>query len=220
MDLILIFIAGIFTALGPCVMTVLPVVFAYTFGISESKTEAFIISLSFVLGFSIVFSLLGALSSAFGIIVGFSNIKYLAGALAILFGIMILFKKGFSFRSKQNPFTKIIKKFNKQVSFKFKVLTSIVLGVSYGFGANVCADPVLAGILTYTASKADVIFGFFALLIYSLGYGLPIVLLSVAGAEGKKILENIADSKIANVISGIILIILGIYLIFGVAVGL
>ena len=45
-------------------------------------------------------------------------------------------------------------------------------------------------------------------------------MLSVAGAEGKKILENIADSKIANVISGIILIILGIYLIFGVAVGL
>jgi len=61
MDLLLIFISGVFTALGPCILTVLPVVFSYTFGISESKIEAFIVSLFFVLGFSIVFSLLGAI---------------------------------------------------------------------------------------------------------------------------------------------------------------
>ncbi|ABR56173.1 cytochrome c biogenesis protein transmembrane region [Methanococcus aeolicus Nankai-3] len=213
MDLFLIFIAGIFTALGPCVMTVLPIVFAYTFGISESKTEAFIISLSFVLGFSIVFSLLGAVSSIFGIMIGFSKIKYLAGIIAILFGITILLKKRFSFRSKQNIFVKIIKKLNEKTSFKYKILTSIILGISYGFGANVCADPVLAGILTYTASKEDILFGFFALLIYSLGYGLPIILLSTLGMEGKKIIEKISNFEIINIISGLMLIILGVYLL-------
>lgn len=214
MDLLLIFIAGVFTALGPCVVTVLPVVFTYTFGISESKKEAFLVSLSFVLGFSIVFSLLGAVSSVFGILIGFYRLKYIAGFLAIFFGILIVFKQGFSFRLKKNLFNEIMTKFsNKNISFKYKLLTSIILGISYGFGANICADPVLAGILTYVSSKSDVTFGFLALFIYSMGYGLPIVVLSTIGVEGKKIFEKIVNLKIVNYISGIILIILGLFII-------
>jgi len=52
-----------------------------------------------------------------------------------------------------------------------------------------------------------------ALFIYSMGYGLPIVALSTLGVEGKKIFEKIVNLKIVNYISGIILIILGLFII-------
>ncbi|MBW9222191.1 cytochrome c biogenesis CcdA family protein [Methanothermococcus sp. SCGC AD-155-C09] len=215
MDLLLIFISGVFTALGPCVFTVLPVVFTYTFGISESKREAFIISLFFVLGFSIVFSILGAISSVFGMLFGIYKLKYIAGILAVALGLLIIFKKGFSFRLKGNFFNKFITKIsNKSISFKYKVFTSIILGISYGVGANVCADPILAGILTYVSTKSDITFGILALFIYSMGYGLPIILLSIMGVEGKEIFEKFTSSSIVNFISGLILVLLGLFIIF------
>ena len=212
MDLLLIFISGVFTALGPCVLSVLPVVFTYTFGISESKREAFIISLFFVLGFSIVFSLLGAISSIFGMLLEIYKLKYVAGILAIVLGLLIIFKKGFSFRLKKNFFSKV--KIDKSISLRYKVLTSFILGLSYGVGANVCADPILAGILTYVSTKSDVIFGVLALFVYSMGYGLPIILLSTIGVEGKEVFKKFANSHLLSFISGFILIVLGLFVIF------
>ena len=214
MDLLIIFISGVFTALGPCVLTVLPVVFTYTFGISESKKEAFIISLFFVLGFSIVFSILGAISSVFGMLLGIYKLKYIAGVLAVVLGLLIMFKKGFSFRLKGNFFSRFISKMsNKNISFKYKLVTSFILGVSYGVGANVCADPILAGILTYVSTKSDVIFGVLALFVYSIGYGLPIILLSVMGFKGKEIFKRFTNSDFVNFVSGLILVVLGLFII-------
>ncbi|MBA2858077.1 cytochrome c-type biogenesis protein [Methanococcus maripaludis] len=217
MDLFLIFLAGISTALGPCIVTVLPFVLAYTFGISNSRFEGFLVSFSFMVGFSIVFSTLGVLSSAFGIFLNFTLLKYIAGIFAIIFGILVLFNKNFTFR-KEGVFQKFSKKLSKMndISLPVKILNSIVLGIVYGFGANICADPILAGILTYVASKADVYYGFFALLTYSLGYGIPIIFLSTLGAESKQIVEKIVKKKFITYISGIILIILGLFLIFSV----
>ncbi|MBW9223866.1 cytochrome c biogenesis protein CcdA [Methanothermococcus sp. SCGC AD-155-E23] len=211
MDLLLIFISGVFTALGPCVLSVLPVVFTYTFGISESKREAFIVSLFFVLGFSIVFSLLGAISSIFGMLLEIYKLKYVAGILAIVLGLLIIFKKGFSFRLKKNFFSKV--KIDKSISLRYKVLTSFILGLSYGVGANVCADPILAGILTYVSTRSDVIFGVLALFVYAMGYGLPIILLSVIGVEGKEVFQKFANSNLVSFISGFILIVLGFFVI-------
>ena len=213
MDLIIIFLAGIFTSLGPCVISVLPVVFTYTFGITNNKKEALLVSTCFVLGFSIVFSLLGALSAYIGGLFTLYNLRHIAGIIAIFFGISILFKKGILFRSKENKFSNIITKLNNNLLYRYKLLASFVFGMSYSFGANICADPILAGILTYTAVKGDVLFGFFALFIYSIGYGIPIILLSILGIEGKKLIEKIANLKITNIISGLLLIILGIYLL-------
>jgi len=125
---------------------------------------------------------------------------------------LIMFKKGFSFRLKKNFFSKV--KIDKNIPLRYKVLTSFILGLSYGVGANVCADPILAGILTYVSTKSDVIFGVLALFIYSIGYGLPIILLSVIGFEGKEVFKKFVNSHLLSFISGFILIVLGLFVIF------
>jgi len=139
------------------------------------------------------------------------KLKYVAGILAIVLGLLIMFKKGFSFRLKKNFFSKV--KIDKSISLRYKVLTSFILGLSYGVGANVCADPILAGILTYVSTRSDVIFGVLALFIYSMGYGLPIILLSVIGVEGKEVFQKFANSNLVSFISGFILIVLGFFVI-------
>ena len=109
MDIFLIFLAGISTALGPCILTVLPIVLIYTFSISNSRFEGFLVSLSFVIGFSIVFSLLGVLSSAFGMFLNLSSIKYIVGLITIIFGVSILLNRGFTFRN-SGIFQKVFEK--------------------------------------------------------------------------------------------------------------
>jgi len=124
-----------------------------------------------------------------------------------------MFKKGFSFRLKGNFFSKVVK-IDKNISLKYKVLTSFIFGLSYGIGANVCADPILAGILTYVSTKSDIVFGILALFVYSMGYGLPIILLSVIGVEGKEVFKKFANSYLVSFISGFVLVVLGLFVIF------
>jgi cytochrome c-type biogenesis protein len=221
MDLLLIFFAGLFTALGPCVITILPISLAYTFGVSNSKKEGFIVSLFFVLGLSLIFSLLGVISAVFGSTFDLYKLKFIAGILAILFGFSMLFNYKLSFLT--DSLNKIRNYLNKKVrmakdkKFQFsslKYLNAFLFGFFYGVTVNTCADPVLITILSYTATKSDVLFGFIALFIYSIGFGIPIIVFSTLGAEGKSIINKITKPKIINVISGVVLIILGIYVIF------
>ncbi|AEF96239.1 cytochrome c biogenesis CcdA family protein [Methanotorris igneus] len=217
MDLLLIFFAGLFTALGPCVITILPISLAYTFGVSNSKKEGFIVSLFFVLGLSLIFSLLGVISAVFGSTFDLYKLKFIAGILAIAFGFSTLFNYKLSILTDSlNKFRSYLNKAkNKKFQFSsLKYLNAFLFGFFYGVTANTCADPVLITILSYTATKSDILFGFIALFIYSIGFGIPIIILSTLGAEGKSIINKITKPRVINIISGVILIVLGIYVIF------
>ncbi|WP_423792122.1 cytochrome c biogenesis protein CcdA [Methanocaldococcus indicus] len=106
-----------------------------------------------------------------------------------------------------NKITKIILENNKT-----KYFGSFLFGFFYGVLANTCADPVLVSILSYIATKQDILFGFISLFIYALGFGTPLIFINLVGIEIKEILEKI-NFKLVNKISGLILIILGIYIL-------
>ena len=213
MDLILIFLSGIFTALGPCVLSILPISLAYTFSISNNKKDGFFVSLSFVLGLAVIFSILGVLFSLFGSIFNLYKLKFVAGILAIIFGILMILNhniKIFNFTSRGRIWNKVIYMINKNKEFKY--FSSFLFGFCYGVLANTCADPVLVSILSYISTKGNVLFGFLALFIYAVGFGIPIIILSSLGVKGKEILSKI-NPNIINLISGMILILLGIWIL-------
>jgi len=215
-DLIIIFLSGLFTALGPCVITILPIALTYTFGVSKNRFDGLIISITFVLGFALLFSLMGALSSYIGNILSLYYLKYIAAFITIFFGIILLLGGNlkFTFRSSKIGLERFINKIKEDIPMGYKVILSFIIGIVYGFSANVCADPVLASILSYTATKGDVIFGFISLFVYSIGFGIPIILLSIISVESKMlIMEKIGKrGNIINKLSGALLILLGFYI--------
>ncbi len=210
MDLILIFFSGIFTALGPCVLSILPISLAYTFSISNNKIDGFFVSLFFVLGFAAMFSILGVVFALFGNLFGLYKIKYFAGILAICFGVLLFFNYNISIKKGNSRLWNKIYNILKRNEYKY--LGSFIFGFFYGVLTNTCADPILITILSYVSTKQDIYFGFIALFLYALGFGLPIILINLLGVEIKEIIYKF-NPNIINKISGFILILLGIYIL-------
>ncbi len=206
----LAFLAGIFTALGPCVFTVLPVTLAFVTGVSDSRRKAFSTAVSFILGLSITLTALGVLASILGQLLNFAfYFRYLAAAIAFLMGLKLLnvvkIDIGSDFFSRFRP---------KASPGKKGLIGAFSFGLIFGVAVNPCADPVLAGILALIAAKGDVFFGGTTLFIYSIGFGIPVILASVLSSEAKfKLAESILKAEWINRISGIILIVIAISII-------
>ena len=158
------FIAGALSFISPCTLPILPAYFAFTFQ-SDRKRIA-LMTWSFFLGLALIFSLLGASSSALGSVLQ-GNIEYLTrvgGALLLVFGVMSLLGYGFTGPS-------------FQTSRSATVGGSFLFGATFGLGLTPCVGPILGGLLTIAAGQS-VARGTSMLFVYALGLGLPLMLVS------------------------------------------
>ena len=158
------FIAGALSFISPCTLPILPAYFAFTFQ-SDRKRIA-LMTWSFFLGLALIFSLLGASSSALGSVLQ-GNIEYLTrvgGALLLVFGVMSLMGYGFTGPSFQT---------NRSAT----VGGSFLFGATFGLGLTPCVGPILGGLLTIAAGQS-VARGTSMLFVYALGLGLPLMLVS------------------------------------------
>ena len=128
-----------------------------------------ITAIAFVLGFSTVFVALGASASLIGelLIDHFSTLSYVAGALILLLGIHYLGLIRIPLLSREARF--------QTASRPLGLASAYVVGLAFAFGWTPCVGPVLAAILLYAGSEADVTQGAMLLFVYSLGIGLPFV---------------------------------------------
>ncbi len=204
------FTAGLISFVAPCVLPLIPGFLSYLAGtsLSESgnnKREIFINSLFFVLGFSIVFSVLGILLNTV-----LSNVAYgaqiwlsrIGGALIIFFGIYLsgLIKI---------PFLEGEHKLQIKTNFKSKYLTSLIFGFAFAAGWTPCVGAVLGSILGLAATNPGS--AFFLLLSYSLGLGLPFLVVGLFAVQASKLINRYSGIiKYINIVFGMILIILGI----------
>ncbi len=211
------FAAGILSFTSPCTLPILPAYMAYT--LKTSKKNVIGMSLSFFVGFSIVFSLFGMSATTIG---GFlrNNITVFsqaAGAIIIIFGIAILFGWEFS-GIKINP--------KHPTTYISSFLFGALLSVSW----TACIGPILAGILMMASTAHSAYQGGILLFIYSLGLSLPLMLLSTYLQKSKssivyKIMKGKAyEIKIGsrtiwihtnNLISGTLFIFIGILILSG-----
>ncbi len=210
MEYLLTFIEGIASFISPCLLPMIPIYISYFVGKDEKKTnKAVINSIGFVCGFSIVFLVLSIFASSFGVFVS-EYIKY----IKIVFGIIIILL-GLNYMEILN--LKIINKsrvMNKNAK-DLNFIKSVLFGIFFSISWTPCIGTFLSSALLLIAKQQDILKGIVLMLLYSIGLGIPFVI-SVVLIEKLKSAFNFIKrhyDKI-KIISGIILIGMGIYIIF------
>ena len=209
MDFIIIFIEGIASFLSPCVLPMLPMYVSYFAGQDKDLKKTIINSLGFVLGFTIIFVLLGVFASTLGKVIT-ANSKY----INIIFGIIIIIF-GMHYMGILN--IKILNKSKgiKKNSDKLSFFSAIIFGMIFSVCWTPCVGVFLSSALMMSATSMNVLKGGFMLFIYSIGLGIPFILTSIFLERLKNTFNNIKKHyNIINKIAGMILIFSGILLIF------
>jgi cytochrome c-type biogenesis protein len=177
LGLLAVFFAGLLTLATPCVLPMIPVYLAMVAGASSaaadrrgrSKTVLAGATL-FVGGFASVFTLLGMAATSVGAALASHRTVLLlvAGALMVVFGLkeLSILKLGWLDRTLALP----------SVKTKHAAFNAFGLGVVFALGWTPCVGPILAGVLTFTASHtASPGEGALYLFVYALGVGLPLL---------------------------------------------
>jgi cytochrome c-type biogenesis protein len=169
-----------------------------------NRTKIVLNTVFFVLGFSVVFSTLGVIinstltSSSAELIQGFNQI---GGVIIVGFGAFLLLS------TKINKLN-IEKKFIPKRS-KTSYPLSFVFGLAFAAGWTPCVGPILGTILTLAATTPSVAFNL--LLVYSLGLGIPFVLMGVFFSRANRVIKSMSKHlKYYNLILGGFIILLGI----------
>ena len=208
MNFLIIFIEGIASFLSPCVLPMLPMYVSYFAGQDKNLKKTIINSLGFVLGFTIIFVLLGIFASTLGKLIT-ANSKYiniLFGSIIILFGMHYMGILNIKILNK----SKGIKKNKDNLSF----FSSIIFGIIFSVCWTPCVGVFLSSALMMSATSQNVLKGGLMLFIYSIGLGIPFILTSIFLEKLKNTFNHIKKHyNVINKIAGIILIFSGIMLI-------
>lgn len=203
--------AGLVSFLSPCVLPIIPGFLAYLSGTSTDASAGgrrfaiFLNSVFFVLGFSVIFALLGVLlntlleSVAYDVQIWLSRI---GGAIIIFFGLYLtgLIHPGFLEREHKLTVTK---------KFHSRYLTSFLFGSAFAAGWTPCVGAALGAILGLAASQPGT--AFTLLMAYSIGLGLPFLIVGLFTQQASGLINRYADKlTYVNITFGIILIGLGV----------
>jgi cytochrome c-type biogenesis protein len=210
--------AGLASFVTPCVLPLVPVYIASLAGpeILEPKTSVnrmpiFLHSLSFVIGFSLVFTLMGALVGLAGININPNSpiVQRISGSLIIFFGLFML-------AALKIPWLNYEKRLSPSLGKTSSYLRSLLIGGTFAFAWTPCLGPILGGVLTLAFSSETAWQGAYMLAIYSLGLGLPFLIIGAAFSSITPLLKKIYRySRIIYIISGVILVVVGILILTG-----
>jgi cytochrome c-type biogenesis protein len=206
------FTGGLLSFLSPCVLPLVPVYLASLVGPelldanrSGIRVPTFFHSLSFVIGFSLIFTTLGAIAglTAFAINPSVALLNKISGSLLIAFGVFIL-------AALKIPWLNYERRFRPALGGTTGYVRSFLIGATFSLAWTACVGPLLAGILAIAMNTATAWQGAYLLAIYSLGLGLPFLLIGAAFASLAPVLRRIQRySRAIHVASGLLLIIIG-----------
>lgn len=209
MEFLIIFIEGVASFLSPCVLPMLPMYVSYFAGQDKDLKRTIINSLGFVLGFTIIFVLLGIFASTLGKLITANSryINIIFGIIIIIFGMHYMGILNIKILNK----SKGIQKNKDKLSF----FSAIVFGMIFSICWTPCVGVFLSSALMMSATSENILKGGLMLFIYSIGLGIPFVLTSIFLEKLKNTFNNIKKHySIINKIAGVILILSGIIIIF------
>lgn len=212
----LAFLGGLASFLSPCVFALVPAYIGYlsgrTAGIREANRWTTLShGLAFVLGFSVVFILLGLGASAIGSLL-FDLRPYLTkigGIVVVIFGLHMtgLIRLRFleyDLRKQQSP------------NQKWGYLSSAMLGVFFSAGWAPCVGPILGTILTLAINIGSVTQGFWLLVAYSAGLAIPFLVAAVQISLITTVLRRYGKVvRYVEIVMGVLMIIVGVLLFTG-----
>lgn len=211
--------AGFITFLSPCVLPLIPGYIAFMTGMTtaeltaeDRKISAILIpSLLFVLGFSAVFVALGASASVVG-----SFMSQYSSVLEKVAGVVIMLLGFFMLGIIKVPWLYGEARFEMQKAKRFGGFAALLMGMAFAFGWSPCVGPVLGSILMIAANSAEAGRGALLLGVYSLGLGVPFVLVALLLGRVKPVLNWLnRHSLIINRVAGVILMVLGLLILTG-----
>ncbi len=210
------FVAGVASFVSPCIIPLVPVYFASLYGPeildgkkATGRMPAFLHSLSFVVGFSLVFVLMGTLVGLAGILISPSStlIRILSGGLLIAFGIFMLAAYKVSWLNYEK---RLITSLGGAPSYARSFLTGGIFCLAW----TPCVGPLLGSVLTLAWSSQTAWQGAYLLAIYSLGLGLPFLMVGIAFDAITPLLKRIYRySNVVYIISGVLLIATGVLIL-------
>ncbi|NLB81221.1 MAG: cytochrome c biogenesis protein CcdA [Clostridiaceae bacterium] len=211
MQYILTFLEGIITFVSPCLLPMLPMYLSYLAGTDENDKENETIknAFGFVVGFTIIFVLLGAFAGTIGQFLNQHKtlVNFIAGTVVIVFGLSFL-------NVIPLPFFKGIKMIPINIGHNF--WSAVVFGMSFSVGWTPCVGAFLGSSLMLAAQSGTFIKGVVLLLLYSLGLAIPFIVSAILIDKLKGAFEFLKRNHNAiNIISGFFLIIVGILMITG-----
>jgi len=212
------FLAGLLSFFSPCVLPLIPAYFTFITGFSleeltegkiEIRKKVILSTLFYVLGFSLVFILMGAsISYLGGFIYKYKDaIRVGGGLLIIILGIHLT---GL-FRIRSLEFEKRIQIRKKPLHF----LGTFIVGMAFGVGWSPCIGPLLGSILIVAGSQQTVGQGVVLLGIYSLGLAVPFIVISVFINYLLIFIQKTSRYlRYVNTAAGVLLILVGLMLLF------
>ncbi len=213
------FLSGLLSFLSPCSLPILPAYFAYSF--QSNKKNIIVMTMAFFLGLATTMTLLGASVTVVGriLVQNMATLTFIGGILIIIFGFLSVFGKGFTgVQFQDRP--------NKSIGGTY------LYGASFAIGWTACIGPILGAILTLLSTQGlGILQGAFLSFVYAMGLGLPLIFLSAFFSRlgngspfwrfirGKgfdvKLFGSSLSFHTTSLISGLLLITIGVMLITG-----
>lgn len=210
MQYLISFLEGIITFISPCLLPMLPIYISYFAGGGERTTAKTLKgAVGFVTGFTIVFVMLGALAGTVGSFLREyqTTVNIISGLIVIIFGLNFL-----------GVFRLNIFKGNQRSvkTDNMGFFSAMLFGIIFSVGWTPCVGAFLGSALMLASQQGHIAEGMLMLLSYSLGLGIPFILSAVLIDYLKSAFNWIKRNyKIINLISGSLLVIIGIMMATG-----
>ncbi len=211
------FAAGVASFLSPCVLPLVPLYLASTAGpeiLSGAGSRAkrlptFLHSLSFVLGFSAVFSLWGAGAGLVGaaLVAHIGLVRQVAGSMLVLLGVLML-------AAMRVPWLNYEARLNVSPGRRTGYVRSLLTGGLFCLAWTPCLGGPIVGILSIAGTSGTVWRGTYLLALYSLGLGIPFLAMGLAFDFISPLLKGIYRySTWIYVFSGVLLVAVGVLIL-------
>jgi cytochrome c biogenesis protein CcdA len=201
------FLGGFLTASNPCVLVMIPLAMAYVGGYGESRGWRYnlLLSLVFVVGLSITFTVLGLIAAFMGSLIGDVGDfwPYAVAGICLVMGLHLLGVFNFEIP--------LPSRFNTQ---KRGIIGALLLGLLFGVVSTPCATPILAVLLVYIASKGSYAYGALLLFFYALGHCALIIIAGTSMGMARGLLESRHLQKAGSVLrkaAGVVIILVGLF---------
>lgn len=210
MTYLLLFLEGIITFISPCLLPMLPIYLTYFANGENNRKKTFRNALGFVAGFTLVFVLLGAFAGTLGKVLFTHStlVNLITGGIVIILGLNFTGLISIGFLNK-----------SKKMSTKVQttgMVQSMVFGVVFSIGWTPCVGAFLGTALIQASHSGSLGKGIILLIIYSMGLGIPFVLSALLIDRLKGTFQWIKNHyRVINMISGIILIGVGLLIMSG-----
>lgn len=212
------FVAGILMFLAPCTLPIVPGYLAFISGIGVpgngqyKRLLVFKNALAFVIGFSIIFILLGVFAASLGAVLGPWRLLLgrIAGAIIILFGLTML-----------GVFNIPLLSGERRLRLPAWLAlghphSSLLVGALFALGWSPCIGPILGTILFLAGTSATALQGAVLLAVFSLGLAIPFLLCAWGLAQADRFVQRAGRlTHILSVAGGVVLLVLGVLMLTG-----